>query len=75
MCLATCYWVGLDGIFYASEIADFDKFGGLDGAFIYDQFRKPTSARSLPEMQIQRADAVKVWKEYAALPGNAANEK
>jgi guanine deaminase len=75
MCLATCYWAGLDGIFYASEIADFQKFGGLDGAFIYDQFLKPTNGRRLPEIQLLRADAVKVWKEYAALPGNAANEK
>jgi guanine deaminase len=70
MCLATCYWAGLDGVFFGAEVADSKKYGGFDDSFIYEQFNKPASARNIPEMQLLRDDAVKVWKEYASLPDN-----
>jgi guanine deaminase len=70
MCLATAYWAGLDGIFYGAEVADSKKYGGFDDSFIYEQFTRPASARSITQTQILRDDAVKVWKEYAALSDN-----
>jgi hypothetical protein len=33
-----------------------------------EQFAKSADARRIPEMQLLQDEAVKVWKEYAALP-------
>ena len=70
MCLATAYWAGLDGVVFGAAVADSKKYGGFDDGFIFEQFAKPAAARALPQMQILRKEAVDVWKEYAALPGN-----
>jgi len=70
MCLATCYWAGLDGVFYGAVVADSKKYGGFDDSFIYEQFNKPASERSISQTQLLRDDAVKVWKEYASLSDN-----
>ena len=70
MCLATCYWAGLDGVVYGAEVADSKKYGGFDDSFIYEQFTKPASARSISQTQLLHDDAVKVWKEYASLSDN-----
>lgn len=70
MCLATAYWAGLDGIIYGAAVADSKEYGGFDDAFIYEQFAEPAADRSIPQVQILRDEAVEVWKEYAAQPGN-----
>jgi len=70
MCLATCYWAGLDGLFYGAAVADSKKYGGFDDSFIYEQFTKPARARTISETQFLQDEAVKVWKEYAALSDN-----
>ena len=70
MCLATAYWAGLDGLCYGAVVADSKKYGGFDDAFIYEEFAKPTATRNIPEIQLLRDEAVKVWKEYAALSDN-----
>lgn len=70
MCLATAYWAGIDGIVYAASVDDAKKYGGFDDAFIYEQFAKPTDKRTIPEVQMLREEAVKVWKEYADQPDN-----
>jgi guanine deaminase len=70
MCLATCYWAGLDGVVFGAEVADSKKYGGFDDSFIYEQFTKPASARSITQTQMLHDDAVNVWKEYASLSDN-----
>lgn len=70
MCLATAYWAGLDGIIFGANVEDAKTYGGFDDAFIYDQFTRPAADRSIPQIQMLRGEAVKVWKEYAAQPGN-----
>jgi tRNA(Arg) A34 adenosine deaminase TadA len=70
MCLATAYWAGLDGLFYGALAEDSKKYGGFDDSFIYEECAKPRAARNLPEIMLLRDEAVKVWKEYAALPNN-----
>ena len=72
MCLATSYWAGLDGIVYGAKVEDSKQYGGFDDAFIYEEMRKPTAERSIPQLPMLRDEAVKVWKEYAAMPGNVA---
>jgi guanine deaminase len=70
MCLATAYWAGLDGIVFGAGVADSKQYGGFDDAFIYEQFAKPAAARAIPQVQLLRDEAVRVWKEYAAQKGN-----
>ncbi len=70
MCLATSYWAGLDGIVSGATVEDAKKYGGFDDEFIYAQFKKPTAARDIKQIQMLRGEAVEVWKEYAALPDN-----
>jgi guanine deaminase len=70
MCLATAYWAGLDGVIFGAAVADSKKYGGFDDSFIYEQFTRPTSERSIPELQLLQDEAVEVWKEYANLKDN-----
>jgi guanine deaminase len=68
MCLAAAYWACLDGIVYGATAADSKRYGGFDDGFIYEQIAKAAAMRSIPEVQILREEALKVWKEYAARP-------
>lgn len=70
MCLATAYWAGVDGVVFGAFATDSKKYGGFDDVFIYEEFLKQASARSLPEMQLLRDEAVTVWKEYASQSSN-----
>ena len=72
MCLATAYWAGVDGIVFGAFATDSKKYGGFDDVFIYEQFLKSISDRSVPEVQILRDEAVTVWKEYASQANNVA---
>ena len=60
----------LDGIVSGANVADSRKYGGFDDVFIFEQFSMPTGERSIPQTQLLRDEAVKVWREYAALPDN-----
>ena len=62
MCLAACYWARLDAIYYGSSAADAAR-AGFDDAFLYDEFRKDPSARSLPATQLLSEEA---WAGFAA---------
>ena len=70
MCMATAYWAGIDGIIYGATVGDAKQYGGFDDAFIYEQFLKPAGSRNIPEIQMLREEAVKVWKEYASQSNN-----
>ena len=62
MCLAAAYWARIDAIYYAANAADATR-AGFDDAFLYEEFRKETNARTLPEMQMLREEA---WASFAA---------
>jgi tRNA(Arg) A34 adenosine deaminase TadA len=62
MCLAACYWARLDAIYYGSSAADAAK-AGFDDAFLYEEFRKESSARKLPATQLLGDEA---WASFAA---------
>lgn len=69
MCFATACWAGLDAIVYGATVADSKRYGNFDDEFIYRQFTRPRSERSIVELpELLRDEAVEVWKEYAALP-------
>ena len=66
MCLAACYWAGIETVYYASQVEDALQYGNFDDSMIYDEIRKPMGERSMAVRQIMRAEAVEVWKKYQA---------
>jgi tRNA(Arg) A34 adenosine deaminase TadA len=61
MCLAACYWARLDAIYFGNSAADASR-AGFDDAFLYQEFRKDVSARTLPETQLLADEA---WSSFA----------
>jgi guanine deaminase len=66
MCMAACYWAGIETVFYASQVEDALQYGNFDDSMIYDEIRKPAEERTIAIKQIMRAEAVEVWKKYQA---------
>lgn len=62
MCLAAAYWARLDAIYFGSSAGDAAR-AGFDDAFLYEEFRKDSAARSLPATQLLRDEA---WASFAA---------
>jgi len=62
MCLAASHWARLDAVFYGAGAEDAAK-AGFDDAYLYSEFRKDPSKRSLHEAQYLRDEA---WASFAA---------
>lgn len=62
MCLAASHWARLEAIFFAASAEDAAK-AGFDDAFLYAEFRKDPTQRTLPEEQHLREEA---WSSFAA---------
>jgi tRNA(Arg) A34 adenosine deaminase TadA len=62
MCLSACYWARLNAVYYGASASDAAR-AGFDDAFLYDEFRKEQTARSLPATQILADEA---WSSFAA---------
>ena len=62
MCLAASHWARLKAIYYGCSAADAAR-AGFDDAFLYQEFRKDSSARLLPTTQLLREEA---WASFAA---------
>ena len=63
MCLAAIYWARIKKIYYANtkeDAADID----FDDNFIYEEFAKEKSKRSIPMEQIGREKAIEVFKNW-----------
>lgn len=63
MCLGAVYWARPDRIVYAAFHSDAAE-AGFDDKFIYDELDKPRDARSIPMLQLLRADAQTVFAEW-----------
>jgi guanine deaminase len=72
MCLAACYWAGLEQIYYAATVEDALKYGNFDDSFIYRELSLPAAERAINSQQMLRAEAVEVWKAYHAKPDKIA---
>ncbi len=68
MCMAACYWAGLERVFYAATVEDALKYGNFDDRPIYEQLALPKEKRSIKLTQLCQEEAVAVWKEYQAKP-------
>lgn len=65
MCLAAAYWAGVSGIYFAADRIDAHNAGFSDN-FIYEEFTKPLSNRSIPIEQInlhEKNEPFRLWKE------------
>lgn len=72
MCAAASYWAGIERIYFGATVADALEYGGFDDAMIFAQLRRPTQDRTIPAAQMQRAEAVDIWKRHQAKPDKVA---
>lgn len=65
MCLASIYWARIDKLYYANTKSDADKIGFSD-SFIYEEFAKPESKRSIKVVSLLRDEALEAFKRWEA---------
>lgn len=63
MCLSAAYWAKVDKIYFAGSRVNAEEAGFSD-AFIYDEFTKPISERSIPIEQILDKEGVAPFDEW-----------
>ena len=66
MCLAACYWAGIDEVYYAASVEDAATYGNFDDRPIYEQLALPREKRSVRLTQLLRDEAIVLWKKYQA---------
>src|SRR3984957_4389347 len=65
MCLGAIYWAHLGRIYFGNLAADACQIG-FDDSFIYNEFIKPLSERSIPMVQMMHEQALagfRAWQE------------
>ena len=67
MCLAAIYWARLEAIYYGCGQQEAAK-AGFDDAFLYDEFRKSSEARSIPSVQLLPSEAWEAFATWIAVP-------
>ncbi len=65
MCLGAIYWARPEKVFYGCDRQDAADIA-FDDQFIYDEIDAPIGHRKIPFQQLGQADAVKVFKDWAA---------
>ena len=68
MCYAASWWARIDKIYYAATIRDAQEFGDFDDLAIYEAVKLPGPDRPLPALEIDRADMLKLWREFHDMP-------
>ena len=63
MCIGAIYWARLSRVFYAGVAADAAD-AGFDDAFIYDELKKPHTARRIPMIQILRDESLQIFSAW-----------
>ncbi|MDA8163557.1 MAG: nucleoside deaminase [Desulfobacteraceae bacterium] len=66
MCLAACYWAGIERIVYAADRQDAARIGFAD-AVIYEEVRLPPPARKIVMEQAGREAALAVFTEWEGM--------
>lgn len=63
MCLAAIYWARIDKLYYANTKHDAEKIGFSDN-FIYEEFAKPESQRSIKISSILREEGLRGFEKW-----------
>jgi len=66
MCLAACYWAGVEAIVYAATREDAAAIGFAD-AFLHAELCRPPAHRALPLRQLLHQEALSVFREWEAM--------
>lgn len=69
MCLGAIYWARAGRVFFAATRYDAAK-AGFDDSFIYEQLALPDHHKAIPLIHIWQENAVTVFHEWLANPGN-----
>jgi len=69
MCLSAIYWARLDRVFYGFSIQA-AAAALFNDEFIFNELKKPSVQRRIPEIQILEAEALKTLQEYTANPNH-----
>jgi guanine deaminase len=67
MCLGSIYWAHLARIYFGNVAADASQIG-FDDSFIYQQFGRSISQRSIPMVQIMREQALAAFRAWQEKP-------
>lgn len=67
MCLGAIHWARISAIRYGFDITDAAHLGFDDREF-FRQFTLPPAARSIPETQLARDEALALAEEYLSMP-------
>jgi tRNA(Arg) A34 adenosine deaminase TadA len=70
MCYSTAYWARLKTIYYAAAWVDYYDCFPQD-TDLKNDLSKPVDQSHVPQIQILRDEALKVWNEFRALPDGA----
>jgi guanine deaminase len=65
MCLSAIYWARFKKVYYANTRRDAARIR-FDDAMLYREVSQPISKRMIPMKQLLRAEALEVFKEWAA---------
>lgn len=65
MCLGAIYWARPDKVYYANTREDAADIG-FDDDMIYREINVPIGKRKIPFQQLGRAEALKVFQEWAS---------
>lgn len=71
MCLAAAYWAHIEKIYYGATVEDALKYGDFLDVDIFAEIRKNTNDQKIKLIELMRPEAVKVWKEFSAMPDRA----
>jgi guanine deaminase len=67
MCLGAIYWARLYCVYFANLAADASKIG-FDDSIIYREIAQPHSQRSIPMIQMMRAEALAAFRAWQDKP-------
>jgi tRNA(Arg) A34 adenosine deaminase TadA len=65
MCLAAAYWARVEAIYYGASATDAAQ-AGFDDAFLYEEFRKQQTQRSLRSTQLLGEEALASFEAWKA---------
>ena len=67
MCMGLIYWARPDALYYANTASDAAAIG-FDDARIYAELAMPPQQRSIPMIQMMRAEALQAFRSWQEMP-------
>eukprot|EP00887_Chlorella_sp_A99_P005094 scaffold25.g5094.t1 len=68
MCYCACMWARVSRVYYAATYSDVKHYGKFEDEDFMGELGRPPTSRVIPCLELLRAEAVEVWKTFAAMP-------